>query len=200
MLIFLSWGTGWLLSINGESFCFFTVSCQGPSPWLSHLSHTFLPHRRVFPCINISNCDGLWMDSYFQSSTFNENKNRQIIGWGRFFQHLLSIIWNSVNDLAILKCVASHSRLFKWCIRELCLIHFLFSISIEWRSSSIDLVLWKVRTDKKNHLSSRNAQTRQLSHPLPVLRAREIDQWSRSQEYRSLLKRATRQEAVQKVW
>lgn len=36
----------------------------------------------------------------------------------------------------------------------------------------------------------RNAQTRQLSHPLPVLRAREIDEWSRSQEYISLLKRA----------
>ncbi|KAL8139964.1 hypothetical protein V2J09_005985 [Rumex salicifolius] len=27
-----------------------------------------------------------------------------------------------------------------------------------------------------------NAQTRQLSHPLPVLRAREIDEWSRSQD------------------
>ncbi|KAK9113457.1 hypothetical protein Syun_020254 [Stephania yunnanensis] len=36
----------------------------------------------------------------------------------------------------------------------------------------------------------RNAQTRQLSHPLPVLRAREIDEWSRSQEYHSLLRRA----------
>ncbi|PHT39697.1 hypothetical protein CQW23_18551 [Capsicum baccatum] len=36
----------------------------------------------------------------------------------------------------------------------------------------------------------KNAQTRQLSHPLPVLRAREIDEWSRSQEYRSLLQRA----------
>ncbi|PHT96087.1 hypothetical protein T459_03969 [Capsicum annuum] len=36
----------------------------------------------------------------------------------------------------------------------------------------------------------RNAQTRQLSHPLPVLRACEIDEWSRSQEYRSLLQRA----------
>ncbi|PHU01655.1 hypothetical protein BC332_31442 [Capsicum chinense] len=35
-----------------------------------------------------------------------------------------------------------------------------------------------------------NAQTRQLSHPLPVLRAREIDEWSRSQDYRSLLQRA----------
>lgn len=35
----------------------------------------------------------------------------------------------------------------------------------------------------------RNAQTRQLSHPLPVLRAKEIDEWSRSQEYQSLLKR-----------
>lgn len=32
----------------------------------------------------------------------------------------------------------------------------------------------------------RNAQTSQLSHPLPVLRAREVDEWSRSLEYRSL--------------
>ncbi|EOY02792.1 hypothetical protein QUC31_017987 [Theobroma cacao] len=45
----------------------------------------------------------------------------------------------------------------------------------------------------------RNAQTRQLSHPLPVLRAREIDEWSRSHEYRSLLKRATQMGVVEKV-
>ncbi|XP_049393628.1 uncharacterized protein LOC125858007 isoform X2 [Solanum stenotomum] len=45
----------------------------------------------------------------------------------------------------------------------------------------------------------RNAQTRQLSHPLPVLRAREIDEWSRSQEYRSLLQRAIQVNSVQKV-
>ncbi|XP_057983459.1 plastoglobule-localized metallopeptidase 48, chloroplastic isoform X3 [Malania oleifera] len=45
----------------------------------------------------------------------------------------------------------------------------------------------------------RNAQTRQLSHPLPVLRAREIDEWSRSQGYLSLLKRATQINSVQKV-
>lgn len=32
-----------------------------------------------------------------------------------------------------------------------------------------------------------NAQTRALSHPLPVLRAREIDRWSQSQEYQSLV-------------
>ncbi|XP_038893657.1 protease HtpX homolog [Benincasa hispida] len=38
----------------------------------------------------------------------------------------------------------------------------------------------------------RNAQTRQLSHPLPVLRAREIDDWSKSQEYKNLLKRGTK--------
>ncbi|KAF6161459.1 hypothetical protein GIB67_009338 [Kingdonia uniflora] len=44
----------------------------------------------------------------------------------------------------------------------------------------------------------RNAQTRQLSHPLPVLRAREIDEWSRSQEYQSLLRRATQLSSVQK--
>lgn len=41
-----------------------------------------------------------------------------------------------------------------------------------------------------NYLSKyRNAQTKQLSHPLPVLRAREIDTWSRGQEYQSLLRR-----------
>ncbi|KAG2714870.1 hypothetical protein I3760_03G048500 [Carya illinoinensis] len=45
----------------------------------------------------------------------------------------------------------------------------------------------------------RNAQTRQLSHPLPVLRAREIDEWSRSQYYRSLLKRAMQVNSVQNV-
>lgn len=33
----------------------------------------------------------------------------------------------------------------------------------------------------------RNAQTRQLSHPLPVLRAREIDRWSTSAEYKALV-------------
>ena len=35
----------------------------------------------------------------------------------------------------------------------------------------------------------RNAQVSQLTHPLPVMRAREIEQWSRSQEYKTLLKR-----------
>ncbi|XP_039133932.1 uncharacterized protein LOC120270918 [Dioscorea cayenensis subsp. rotundata] len=45
----------------------------------------------------------------------------------------------------------------------------------------------------------RNAQTSQLSHPLPVLRAREIDEWSRSQQYKLLLKRAIRPDAAQKI-
>lgn len=45
----------------------------------------------------------------------------------------------------------------------------------------------------------RNAQTRQLSHPLPVLRAREIDEWSRSQEYRTLLQRAIQMNTMQTV-
>lgn len=35
----------------------------------------------------------------------------------------------------------------------------------------------------------RNAHTRALSHPLPVLRAREIDTWARSEEYRMILDR-----------
>lgn len=45
----------------------------------------------------------------------------------------------------------------------------------------------------------RNAQTSQLSHPLPVLRAREVDEWSRSLEYRSLLKRANRISTLENV-
>ncbi|KAF8390640.1 hypothetical protein HHK36_025167 [Tetracentron sinense] len=45
----------------------------------------------------------------------------------------------------------------------------------------------------------RNAQTSQLSHPLPVLRAHEIDEWSRSEEYKSLLRRATQLNSVQNV-
>ena len=32
----------------------------------------------------------------------------------------------------------------------------------------------------------RNAQTRQLTHPLPVARAREIDLWARSNELKKL--------------
>lgn len=35
--------------------------------------------------------------------------------------------------------------------------------------------------------SCSNAQTRALSHPLPVLRAREIDRWAQSQQYKALL-------------
>ncbi|OWM71434.1 hypothetical protein CDL15_Pgr005621 [Punica granatum] len=45
----------------------------------------------------------------------------------------------------------------------------------------------------------RNAQTRQLSHPLPVLRAREIDEWSRSLEYKNLLTRKRQTNSVQTV-
>uniref|UniRef100_A0A5B6Z8S5 Peptidase M48 domain-containing protein n=1 Tax=Davidia involucrata TaxID=16924 RepID=A0A5B6Z8S5_DAVIN len=45
----------------------------------------------------------------------------------------------------------------------------------------------------------RNAQTRQLSHPLPVLRAREIDEWSRSQDYKTLLNRGIQINSAQKV-
>lgn len=35
----------------------------------------------------------------------------------------------------------------------------------------------------------RNAQTRALSHPLPVMRAREIDRWAQGAQYKSLLAR-----------
>ena len=41
----------------------------------------------------------------------------------------------------------------------------------------------------KNQLGEmlKQAQTAQLSHPVPVLRAREIDRWASSQEYQALL-------------
>ncbi|PHT98043.1 hypothetical protein BC332_33066 [Capsicum chinense] len=55
---------------------------------------------------------------------------------------------------------------------------------------AIWVVKWAKRQKRAIFSLIRNAQTRQLSHPLPVLRAREIDEWSRSQEYRSLLQRA----------
>ncbi|NEO51932.1 MAG: M48 family metallopeptidase [Okeania sp. SIO3B5] len=38
----------------------------------------------------------------------------------------------------------------------------------------------------------RQIQTAQLTHPLPVLRAREIDKWSSSQKYQDLLQNLTR--------
>ncbi|GAX74859.1 hypothetical protein CEUSTIGMA_g2305.t1 [Chlamydomonas eustigma] len=45
----------------------------------------------------------------------------------------------------------------------------------------------------------RNAQTRALSHPLPVMRAREIDRWAQSTEYKGLLSknRANRVKVVE---
>mmetsp|Transcript_1755 Transcript_1755/g.5092 ORF Transcript_1755/g.5092 Transcript_1755/m.5092 type:complete len:323 (-) Transcript_1755:264-1232(-) len=38
----------------------------------------------------------------------------------------------------------------------------------------------------------RNAQNRALSHPLPVMRAREIDRWSHSAQYRALISKNRR--------
>ena len=35
----------------------------------------------------------------------------------------------------------------------------------------------------------KSAQTEQLSHPVPVLRAREIDRWASSQDYQTLFQR-----------
>ena len=37
----------------------------------------------------------------------------------------------------------------------------------------------------------RQTQTAPLSHPLPVLRAKEIDRWASSQDYQSLLQKHT---------
>ncbi|KAJ7974801.1 Peptidase family M48 family protein [Quillaja saponaria] len=69
---------------------------------------------------------------------------------------------------------------------------------------NVDAFLEQARSYEKASSSPvgwyiRNAQTRQLSHPLPVLRAREIDEWSRSPAYRSLLNRAAQFNSMQKV-
>lgn len=59
---------------------------------------------------------------------------------------------------------------------------------------NVDAFLEQARSYEKASSSPvgwyiRNAQARQLSHPLPVLRAREIDEWSKSGEYQALVKR-----------
>ncbi|PSS30344.1 Sterigmatocystin 8-O-methyltransferase [Actinidia chinensis var. chinensis] len=69
---------------------------------------------------------------------------------------------------------------------------------------NVDEFLEQARTYDKASSSPvgwyiRNAQTRQISHTLPVLRAREIDEWSRSQEYGTLLRRAIQINTVQKA-
>ncbi|KAI4350511.1 hypothetical protein L6164_004961 [Bauhinia variegata] len=67
---------------------------------------------------------------------------------------------------------------------------------------NVDAFLEQARSYEKASSSPfgwyiRNAQTSQLSHPLPVLRAREIDEWSRSPAYRSILKRGTQFSAAE---
>ncbi|EYU38184.1 hypothetical protein MIMGU_mgv1a020370mg [Erythranthe guttata] len=69
---------------------------------------------------------------------------------------------------------------------------------------NVDAFLEQARSYEKASSSPvgwyiRNAQTRQLSHPLPVLRAREIDEWSKSPEYQSLLKSLKWVNSVQNV-
>ncbi|KAK2360004.1 Peptidase family M48 family protein [Trifolium repens] len=69
---------------------------------------------------------------------------------------------------------------------------------------NVDAFLEQARSYEKASSSPvgwyiRNAQTSQLSHPLPVLRASEIDEWSRSSAYRSLLKRGIPIRSQQKL-
>lgn len=42
----------------------------------------------------------------------------------------------------------------------------------------------------------RNAQNRALSHPLPVMRAREIDRWSHSAQYKALLSKNRKSQRI----
>eukprot|EP00271_Cylindrocystis_brebissonii_P019160 TRINITY_DN5720_c0_g1_i1.p1 TRINITY_DN5720_c0_g1~~TRINITY_DN5720_c0_g1_i1.p1 ORF type:complete len:414 (+),score=41.51 TRINITY_DN5720_c0_g1_i1:230-1471(+) len=70
------------------------------------------------------------------------------------------------------------------------------------RDLNVDAFLQQARSYDEAASSSplswylRNAQTRQLSHPLPVLRAREIDQWARGREYKALVERSRREASV----
>eukprot|EP00897_Mesotaenium_endlicherianum_P007307 jgi/Mesen1/6604/ME000338S05773 len=70
---------------------------------------------------------------------------------------------------------------------------------------SVDAFLQQARSYDEAASSSplawylRNAQARQLSHPLPVLRAREVDTWARSDEYKMLLERGRRSAPVLKA-
>jgi hypothetical protein len=59
----------------------------------------------------------------------------------------------------------------------------------DWQS--INVMESNLLYDISLHLLTccRNAQTRELSHPLPVMRAREIDEWSRSQEYKTVMQK-----------
>jgi hypothetical protein len=59
----------------------------------------------------------------------------------------------------------------------------------DWQS--INVMELNLLCDISLHLFThcRNAQTRELSHPLPVMRAREIDEWSRSQEYKTVMQK-----------
>ncbi|WIA19977.1 hypothetical protein OEZ85_005854 [Tetradesmus obliquus] len=60
---------------------------------------------------------------------------------------------------------------------------------------SVDAFLQQARSYDEVTTSSmlgwylRNAQTRALSHPLPVMRAREIDRWAQGVQYKALLAR-----------
>eukprot|EP00958_Prasinococcus_capsulatus_P018246 scaffold2119_cov355-Prasinococcus_capsulatus_cf.AAC.18 len=58
---------------------------------------------------------------------------------------------------------------------------------------NVDAFLKQARSYQKASASPlgwylRNAQEAQLSHPLPVLRAREIEEFSRSKEYLNLVR------------
>ncbi|KAL4192454.1 hypothetical protein AMTRI_Chr06g194320 [Amborella trichopoda] len=130
------------------------------------------------------------------------------------FANILTLGANSLPGLGVLIARSMEEQLFRWvraaeltCDRAALLVtqnpKVVISVLMKLAGGcpsladqlNVDAFLEQARSYDEASSSPigwyiRNAQTRQLSHPLPVLRAREIDQWSRSQEYKSLLKRA----------
>uniref|UniRef100_A0A804LZR9 Uncharacterized protein n=1 Tax=Zea mays TaxID=4577 RepID=A0A804LZR9_MAIZE len=54
---------------------------------------------------------------------------------------------------------------------------------------NVDAFLEQARSYDKAASNPVGWYIRELSHPLPVMRAREIDEWSRSQEYKTLMQK-----------
>ena len=46
----------------------------------------------------------------------------------------------------------------------------------------------------------KSVRTAELTHPLPVLRAREIDRWAKNEEYQALIGQKNRKAATQRSW
>jgi hypothetical protein len=88
-----------------------------------------------------------------------------------------------MHDFSLIRYSRSHSR--TQCIR-----HWLMG---DWGRRPRQARSYDEATASPMGWMLRNAQLGQLSHPLPVLRAREIDKWGDGAQYKALLARGTPQ-------